>query len=199
MVRFDLFSDLLSSIHQLLDVGFSKQNIREVRNMFDYAFDRFEENEDAEIPDMEMLHGIVNKTLARSCQMYEYFQVITDFTKDIYPSKKHIRKKKKKLPTPFKQQTARDVQFVLGILFILDELLAVGVNSCNAHVARLKLDALFDCYEQEGRTPEEIEEDKMIEDFLSELDDYIEEERKMHPEPFTDDDEGEEATIAEFQ
>jgi len=70
------------------------------------------------------------------------------------------------------KNTARGFELMVGVFAILDELLYLGVTPCNAHIARQKLASLFDHYEQG--------EAEQFEELLTEIDDYIKEERAKH-------------------
>jgi len=169
MKKFDLFSDLLCSINQLLESGLTKDNICEVRTLINYSFNRFEKHEVSGINELGTIDSIAIKTLDTPKSLHGYFQVLTQFQN---ANEIHLGESL--------NQTIEGVQLMIGVFVILDELLALGITLCNAHLARLKLDSLFDLYEQDNKG--EGEQFEGIEDLLTGLDDYIEIEHEKHPE-----------------
>jgi len=189
MTKLDLCSDLLCSINQLLDGGFAKKNIRDVRLLINYSFDRFEEREIANSSELSTIEGIAIKTLDMPKSLHDYFQVLNEVQdeNEIYLGN---------LPTQFNNQTVGDVELMVSVFAILDELLVLGITLCSAHIARLKLDSLFDMYEQDNKG--EGEQFEETEKLLTELDDYMEIEREKYPDIFSSDEIQEATILTEF-
>jgi len=173
MTKFDLFLDLLFSINQLLEGGLTKDNIRDVRLLVNHSFKRFAEREIADISELGTIDGIAIKTLDMPKLLHDYPKVLTEF-----------------------QNTGEGVGLMIGMFTILDELLAMGITSCSAHVARLKLDFLFNTYEQDNK--DEGEQFEGMEELLTEIDDYIKVEREKYPEIFSNNAVQEETTPTEL-
>ena len=170
MTKFDLFLDLLCSINQLLEGGLTKKNISEVRLLVDHSFDRFEEREIANSSELSTIDGVAIKALDMSKLLHDYPRVLNAF-----------------------QNTARGAELLDGLFTTLEELLYLGVTFCNTDIARRKLASLFDTYEQGEVEIDEAEQFEVLEDLLTEIDDYMKEEREKYPEIFNND-EAQEAT-----
>ena len=150
MTRFDLFLELTFSINHLLEGGITTTNLHEAHQMMEYSFDRFEEYDGVQLELSEMsmlLDGIDIKLLEMPSELKEYFQVLSNFVaqNEIFLSD---------LPPKYGTQTTEQVQLMIGLFNILNDLLEIGMTSCHVHVARMKIDELFQSFElEEDNTP----------------------------------------------
>ena len=144
MTQFKLFLGLLEIITQLIEAGANSFSTYEARLLLDSLVDDFdedhgiylEEDEAAEGGESKLkniLDGIDAKILAMPKGLHEYFQVIESF---------------QDLPSLSEPNTVEHAQLMVGIFTILNDLLKVGVTSCNLHEAHMQLDALLEEFEQ---------------------------------------------------
>jgi len=146
MTKLDLFLELTYITTHLLESGITESNIYESHHMMDYSFDRFEELDgvtDFEKSEMDtILDGIAIKILETPKDLKDYFKAIENFQNEneIYLCD---------LPPKFQNQTMEQVQFMSELFIILNDLLEMGITACNAHVARMKIDDLFQAFQEE--------------------------------------------------
>ena len=149
MTQFNLFLGLLEVIIQLIEAGANSFSTYESRLLINSLVDDFDEyqgiylEEEAETKAetagggesklINILDGIDAKILATPKALHEYFQVIESF---------------QDLPSLSEPNTVEHAQLMVGIITILNDLLKIGVTSCNLHEAHMQLDALLEEFEQ---------------------------------------------------
>jgi len=136
MVKFNLFFGMIEIITQLLEIG-DLSTTHEARRLFDSLVSDFEESE-----------GVAIKG-DKSNHLKEYFQVIENIQ-----SLNNILVRG--LPSLNEARTPEEAKLRVEIFAILNDLLKVGITSCNMHEARMQINTILAVHEQ---IQTEIEED----------------------------------------
>jgi len=147
MTKFDLVLELLYTMNEILDAGISTPVLLKAQGMLDYSIDRFEEFDgDTNPPKCRMeviLDGIDSKIRKMPPALRDYFQFI-----EHCQAENEIRLCC--LPHEFSDQTMEQVQFMIEFYDIFNEMLEMGMTSCNVHHAHMRINKLFqDFYESE--------------------------------------------------
>ena len=183
MTRFNLFLDLMGIIHNLVQEGVTVCNANEAHMQMESVFDDFEENEGVDDNNVsKMFEDTFFKIEHLPAELKQYCYVIDDFYKEneIYLEA---------LPT--QGTTMEQAQLIAGLFHILNNLLSVGINSCNNHQARMEILALFNNFVQQEDLKtaqhlktllEEQEDIKYEARFKKILDDIATKEQDLHPE-----------------
>ena len=156
MRNLNLFLDLMGIIHNLQEVGVTGCAAYEALMQINSVFDDFEENDGVASPDS---HKIFEDVFFTACHMPEelqqYFHTLENF---------HTRK------TPYlnalspRVDTTEQVELMAGVFDTLNELLEAGINACNNHQARMKINDLFFYFLEVDDTPQAEHSSTILED-----------------------------------
>ena len=158
MQKLNLFLNLMEITHELLNDGVTVDNVHIALDQMDSVFDHFEENEGYEENSIHENFQEIFFTLKHMPEeLQQYFQTIEGFHNENDISLKP-------LPPQFRATTTEQIQLIAGLFYILNELLAAGINSCNNHQARTHIVELFrdfvanehsnkECFEDDTHDP----------------------------------------------
>jgi len=145
MIELKLFLDLAEIGHHLFTNGLSDYSFYQAYRKIDFLFDRFEEDEGV---DVGKLGTIVDEITIKLIDMPKDLRECLAVTEGLPDDECFFDED---LP-----ETPDRPQLVMDLFTILTDLLAVGVNGCNIHEARLKIDALFSVFKEQLQ---EVEDD----------------------------------------
>ena len=138
MRKLNLFLDLMGIIHNLHEAGVTSCAAYEALMQINSVFDDFEENDGITLPDSHKIFEDVFFTAEHMPEeLQQYFHTLENF---------HTRK------TPYLKtllpqvETTEQVELMAGLFNTLNELLEVGVNACNNHQARIKINDLLNYF-----------------------------------------------------
>ena len=140
MIEFNLFFSVIETITQLLEVGADLSTTHEARGLFDSLVADFEES------------AGVETSKDKSDQLKEYLQVIENIQ-----SLNNILVRG--LPSLNAARTPEEAKLRVEIFAILNDLLKVGITSCNMHEARMQINAILAVHEQIQAEKEEDSDD----------------------------------------
>jgi len=129
MVQFNLFFGVTDIIIQLLEVGADLSTTHEARQALDSLITDFKESE-----------GVATSEIENE-QLREYFQVIENIK-----SLNNILVRG--LPSLPDARDPEEAKLRVEIFAILNNLLKVGITSCNVHETHMQLDAILAEHEQ---------------------------------------------------
>jgi len=146
MLQINLFLELVEVVTQLLEVDADSSSTHEARQLIDSL-----------VADFEEAHGVMAEEASSiSQELNEYYQIIENFQ-----SLNNILACG--LPSLNEPEEPELAKLRIEIFAILNDLLKVGVTSCNVHEAHMNLDALLAQHEQ----IQDMEEDCSVDDFDS--------------------------------
>ena len=132
MIELKLFLELAEVGHRLFESGLSDYSFYQAYRKIDFLFDRFEEDEGVDICKLgTILDEIAIKMIDIPKSLRECLAITEGLLDDDCPFDDEL------------PEVPDRPQLVIDLFTILTDLLAVGVNGCNVHEARLRIDALF--------------------------------------------------------
>ena len=140
MRRLNLFLDLMSIVHNMVEEGVSNYSVNEALEQLDSVFDDFEENDGIEENNMhKMFEDTFFKIEHMPEELKQYCHTIDTLHResDIYLEA---------LPTHFRRLEQVQAQLITGIFGILNKLLGIGITSCHNHQARMDLYEIFNTF-----------------------------------------------------
>ena len=152
MLQLNLFLELLEVITQLIKDGADSNTSHEARLAIDSLVADFEESQGIVIEEDKgectegddyslkaMLNRIATKERTMPQELREYFLMVESPQSEIFF---------RGLPPLPESETPEVAKLKVEIFAVLNDLLKVGLTSCNVHQARMQLDSILAVHEQ---------------------------------------------------